>query len=221
MENPKEALFEKIAAAPYDQCEAEWNKALQELRLPSDYIQAIQQILSEGGWRGKPNPAAYIRKAAKWCAVRIGIIDSNPWTVISDLNYRDADGNQARHDDKIDFAWTEWAKKHGCDDFEDFETSPVDRVSPEFLDCVWQLILAHLWKLTLAHLWKLSGPSSWFWRCDGSRAGAYRKPEFHRVRCSACFLTPALLHRAAETIAIRAGFDDVRLVRDAIQQRLA
>ncbi len=38
---------------------------------------------------------------------------------------------------------------------------------------------------------------------------------------SACFLTPPFLHRAPEAVAVRAGLDDGRSVRDAIQQRLA
>jgi len=38
---------------------------------------------------------------------------------------------------------------------------------------------------------------------------------------SVCFLTPAFLHRAPEAVAVRAGLDDVRPIRDAIQQHLA
>jgi hypothetical protein len=38
---------------------------------------------------------------------------------------------------------------------------------------------------------------------------------------SACFLTPAFLHRAPEAVAVRAGLDDVRPIRDPRRRRKA
>jgi hypothetical protein len=85
-------------------------------------------------------------------------------------------------------------------------------------ESVWQLILAHLRKLTLARLRKLTGPDG-----DAMYPGLKRSesPGYIERDRSACFLTPAFLHRAPETVAVRAGLDDVRPIRDAIQQRLA
>ena len=80
--------------------------------------------------------------------------------------------------------------------------------------CVWQLVLAHLWKLTLAHLWKLTGPDG-----DAMCPGLKRSESLGHIACdqSTCFFAPAFLHRAPETIAVRAGLDDVCSIRDAIQ----
>ena len=85
---------------------------------------------------------------------------------------------------------------------------------------VWQLILAHLRKLTLAHCGSLLDQDG---VGDAMCSGLKRSESPEHIECdrSACFLTPAFLHRAPEAVAVRAGLDDVRPVRDAIQQRLA
>ncbi len=96
---------------------------------------------------------------------------------------------------------------------------PVLRRRPPF--SVWQLILAHLRKLTLAHLRKLTGPESGLeMRCVPELKRS-ESPEHIECGRSAGFFTPAFLHRAPEAVAVRAGLDDVRPIRDAIQQRLA
>ncbi len=134
MTSKQDALFERIAATQYEECEAEWTEVLKRLRFSPEYIPAVQEVMSQGRWRQQPNPVAYIRKAAKRCAVRIGIVDSTPWTVISDLNYRGENGNQVNHDDKIDLALAEYGRKYGYqEEGEEFETSPIDRVSAEYL----------------------------------------------------------------------------------------
>jgi len=58
---------------------------------------------------------------------------------------------------------------------------------------------------------------------DAMYPGLKRSESLGYIECdrSACFLTPAFLHRAPEAVAVRTGLDDVRPIRDAIQQRLA
>ena len=73
-----------------------------------------------------------------------------------------------------------------------------------------------------------SGPSAeayWteFGVGDAMCLGLKRSESPGHIECdrSARFLTPAFLHRAPEAVAVRPGLDDVRPIRDAIQQRLA
>ena len=73
-----------------------------------------------------------------------------------------------------------------------------------------------------------SGPSAeayWtgFGVGDAMYLGLKRSESPGYIECdrSACFLAPAFLHRAPEAVAVRTGLDDVRPIRDAIQQRLA
>ncbi len=73
-----------------------------------------------------------------------------------------------------------------------------------------------------------SGPSAEaYWTGPGLEMrcvpGLKRSESPGYIECdrSACFLTPAFLHRAPEAVAVRSGLDDMRPIRDAIQQRLA
>jgi hypothetical protein len=58
---------------------------------------------------------------------------------------------------------------------------------------------------------------------DAMCPGLKRSESLGHIECdrSACFLAPAFLHRAPETVAVRAGLDDVCPIRDAVQQCLA
>lgn len=111
------AVFDAISSGSYEEREADWQKALKLLHLKVIYIPAIQSILSQGKWRLQPNPVAYIRKAAMWCAVRIGLVDipdrSGRELRVSDLIYRDSNGEELPHDEKIDYASLDFESKYG------------------------------------------------------------------------------------------------------------
>lgn len=58
-------LFRVAIAHPmYDGNEFAWDPILELLNLPLCYQPAIAQVLSEGRWRGKQNPKAYVATAA-------------------------------------------------------------------------------------------------------------------------------------------------------------
>jgi len=56
----------------------------------------------------------------------------------SDLTYRDADGNLLPHDERLDMATVEYEEKFGGDDedYEDYYSSPLDRISEVLVDAV-------------------------------------------------------------------------------------
>jgi hypothetical protein len=59
------ALFEDVSCKPYyDGSESAWDPILELLNLPLCYQPAIAQVLTEGRWRGKENPKAYVARAA-------------------------------------------------------------------------------------------------------------------------------------------------------------
>jgi hypothetical protein len=62
-------------------------------------------VIKEGRWKTQPNPVAYIRKSAMLCAERMGIVDRRPnqhrEVLAADLQYKDADGEELVHDDRL------------------------------------------------------------------------------------------------------------------------
>jgi hypothetical protein len=133
------SLFDIVSAQPYEQCEQEWAKVLLSLRLQVAFIPAIQMILKQDRWRGQPNPAAYIRKAAVRCAIREGMIElpvqhSSREVLASDLSYRDANGDLLPHDERLDVAIARYEEKFGSYyDYDDYG-SPQDRVAQGLID---------------------------------------------------------------------------------------
>ena len=86
-------LLAAVQAKPYEACEQEWKRLLQELRLGLLYVPAIQAVIEQGRWKEHANPMAYVRKGAVQCAVRMGIVDIRPnqnmEILACDLQYRD------------------------------------------------------------------------------------------------------------------------------------
>jgi hypothetical protein len=142
-------LLRAVANGTYEACEEDWKKLLRALRLGLLYVPAIQEVLREGLWKDQPNPIAYVRKGAVRCAVRMGIVDIRPnqdrEILASDLQYRDEDGEQLEHDDKLGMALHEYENKFGVDYDEDLH-SLEDRVASglmnENLEVDWGRVAA-------------------------------------------------------------------------------
>jgi len=50
------------------------------LRLPLDYVLAVQEAVRQGRWRRAKNPRAYLRKVATIEAVKTGLAEGKPDT---------------------------------------------------------------------------------------------------------------------------------------------
>jgi hypothetical protein len=102
---PEIELLIAVAQQPYAACEAQWKELLGDMKLGVAYIPAIHAVIKEGRWRIQPNPVAYIRKSAMLCAARMGIVDRRPnqhrEVLAADLQYKDADGEELVHDDRL------------------------------------------------------------------------------------------------------------------------
>jgi hypothetical protein len=109
-------LLNAVAERPYEECEAEWKKLLKALRLGLYYVLPVQDVLRQGRWKGKANPLGYVRTAAVRTAVRMGLVDVKPpenlEVLASDLSYRDWDGKELDHDEKLGVALYEFEEKH-------------------------------------------------------------------------------------------------------------
>jgi hypothetical protein len=112
-------LLAAVQAKTYEACEMEWKELLGALRLGLLYVPAIQAVVAEGRWKEHPNPMAYVRKGAVQCAVRMGIVDIRPnqnrEILACDLLYRDEEGEQLEHDDKLGMALNDYEDKFGSD----------------------------------------------------------------------------------------------------------
>ncbi|HET9836941.1 MAG TPA: hypothetical protein VFR84_01820 [Candidatus Angelobacter sp.] len=110
-------LLSRIAAQPFEACEAEWKEVLGGLRLGLIYVPAIQTVLKEGRWKEAPNPAAYVRKAARRAAVRLGLVDRRPQrdreVLACELKYEDEQGQALGHDDRLGTALHRHKEKYG------------------------------------------------------------------------------------------------------------
>jgi hypothetical protein len=102
---PEIELLKAVAAQPYAACEPQWKELLGDMKLGVAYIPAIHAVIKEGRWKTQPNPVAYIRKSAMLCAARMGIVDRRPnqhrEVLAADLQYKDADGEELVHDDRL------------------------------------------------------------------------------------------------------------------------
>lgn len=130
-------LLNAIASGTYEACEEQWKKLLRTLRLGLSYVPAVQAVLKEGGWKRQPNPIAYVRKGAVRCAVRMGIVDIRPNQEVEilacDLQYRDEDGEQLDHDDKLGMALYEYENKFGPE-YDHDRHAMEDRVANALVD---------------------------------------------------------------------------------------
>jgi hypothetical protein len=110
-------LLNTVASQPFEACEAEWKEVLGGLRLGLIYVPAIQRVLKEGRWKDAPNPAAYVRKAARRAAVRLGLVDTSPRrdreVLACDLRYQDEQGQELGHDDRLGTALHRHKEKFG------------------------------------------------------------------------------------------------------------
>ena len=110
-------LLNTVASRPFEECEAEWKEVLGGLRLGLIYVPAIQRVLAEGRWKDAPNPAAYVRKAARRLAVRLGLVERPPRrqreVLASDLNFQDDEGRELGHDDRLGTALNRHKEKYG------------------------------------------------------------------------------------------------------------
>lgn len=110
-------LLNIIASQPFEECEAEWKEVLGGLRLGMIYVPAIQRVLAEGRWKDAPDPVAYVRKAARRLAVRLGIVErrrrGNREVPACDLHYEDEQGRALGHDDRLGTALYRHKEKFG------------------------------------------------------------------------------------------------------------
>ena len=138
-------LLTAVQAKAYEACEAEWKKLLQELRLGLLYVPAIQAVIGQGLWKEHPNPMAYVRKGAVRCAVRMGIVDIRPnqnmEILACDLQYRDEEGEQLEHDDKLGMALNDYEDKFGSDqELHSVEDEIADTLLDENLVVDWERV---------------------------------------------------------------------------------
>jgi len=130
-------LLNVVGTKLFEACETEWRELLGRLRLGLSYVPAIETVVRQGQWKSRPNPMAYVRKGAVRCAVRMGIVDIRPRQNVEvlacDLQYRDEDGEQLGHDDKLGMALHEYEEKFGPDYDEDFYALG-DRVTGALMD---------------------------------------------------------------------------------------
>jgi hypothetical protein len=110
-------LLKAVAERGYEECEAEWKKLLRKLRLGLLYVVPIREVLRQARWRERANPMGYVRTAAVRTAVRMGLVDLRPRNSMevrtADLGYRDWDGEEVEHDEKLGLALHEYREKHG------------------------------------------------------------------------------------------------------------
>jgi hypothetical protein len=126
-------LLETIAGKSYEECEPEWKEFLRLVRLQVSFVPAVQIILRQGRWRNQPNPLAYVRKGAIWCAIREGMVDvpqggASREVLASDLTYRDPNGDLLPHDERLDMAVVDYEERFGSRYYEGY-SSPLERVS--------------------------------------------------------------------------------------------
>jgi hypothetical protein len=115
---PEIELLKAVAAQPYAACEPQWKELLGDMKLGVAYIPAIHAVIKEGRWKTQPNPVAYIRKSAVRCAARMGIVDRRPnqhrEVLATDLQYKDADGEELAHDDRLGTALHRYEQAFGA-----------------------------------------------------------------------------------------------------------
>jgi hypothetical protein len=138
-------LLSSVQAKTYEACEQDWKRLLQELRLGLLYVPAIQAVIGQGRWKEHPNPMAYIRKGAVQCAVRMGIVDIRPnqnmEILACDLQYRDEEGEQLEHDDKLGMALNDYEDKFGLDEeLHSLEDDIADALKDENLVVDWKRV---------------------------------------------------------------------------------
>lgn len=138
-------LLAAVQAKTYEACEQEWKRLLQELRLGLLYVPAIQAVIEQGRWKEHPNPMAYVRKGAVQCAVRMGIVDIRPnqnmEILACDLQYRDEEGEQLEHDDKLGMALNDYEDKFGPDrELHTLEDDIADALKDENLTVDWERV---------------------------------------------------------------------------------
>jgi hypothetical protein len=138
-------LLAAVQAKTYEACEMEWKELLGALRLGLLYVPAIQAVVAEGRWKEHPNPMAYVRKGAVQCAVRMGIVDIRPnqnrEILACDLLYRDEEGEQLEHDDKLGMALNDYEDKFGSDaELHSLEDDIADALKDENLAVDWERV---------------------------------------------------------------------------------
>jgi hypothetical protein len=138
-------LLAAVQAKPYEACEQDWRRLLQELRLGLLYVPAIQAVIEQGRWKEHSNPMAYVRKGAVQCAVRMGIVDIRPNQNVEilacDLQYRDEEGEQLEHDDKLGMALNDYEEKFGPnEELHSLEDDIADALKDENLDVDWERV---------------------------------------------------------------------------------
>lgn len=115
---PEIELLKAVAQQPYAGCEPQWKELLGSMKLGAAYIPAIQAVMKEGRWKTQPNPVAYIRKSAMRCAARMGIVDRRPnqhrEVLAADLQYKDGDGEDLVHDDRLGTALHRYEQELGA-----------------------------------------------------------------------------------------------------------
>jgi hypothetical protein len=114
MESARE-LLEKLAMQPFESCEAEWRKFLKLAHLGLLYVPAIQEVLREGRWRVQPNPAAYVRKAARRCARKLGLVYSRPRNEVlaCELGLAELDGERVTQEEMLDLGTQKYKESRG------------------------------------------------------------------------------------------------------------
>jgi hypothetical protein len=138
-------LLAAVEAKTYEACEREWKELLQALRLGLLYVPAIQAVIAEGRWKEHPSPMAYVRKGAVQCAVRMGLVDIRPSQdreiLACDLQYRDEEGEQLEHDDKLGMALHDYEDKFGPDhEIHSLEDHVADALLDENLVVDWERV---------------------------------------------------------------------------------
>jgi hypothetical protein len=130
-------LLNAVGTKRFEACEAEWRELLGRLRLGLSYVPAIEAVVRQGQWKSQPNAMAYVRKGAVRLAVHMGIVDIRPRqnmeVLACELQYRDEDGEQLGHDDKLGMALHEYEGKFGPDYDEEFYALG-DRVAGPLMD---------------------------------------------------------------------------------------
>jgi len=138
-------LLTAVQGKAYEACETDWKKLLQELRLGLLYVPAIQVVIEQEQWKEHPNPMAYVRKGAVRCAVRMGIVDIRPnqnmEILACDLQYRDEEGEQLEHDDKLGMALNDYEDKFGSDqELHSLEDHVAEALLDENLVVDWERV---------------------------------------------------------------------------------
>jgi hypothetical protein len=87
------SLFERALAGPtYDANQQAWDEVLGTLNLRPCYQPAVVKVLSEGRWRNKENPRAYVATAAAQQALAMRLPD------FSDTKFRRVSGDESGFD---------------------------------------------------------------------------------------------------------------------------